>query len=266
MKRLKHILLLIILCLTSVCAKGIEHENIFRIHFGGIWQQDQYLSPLLYDGLSAGIGNEWWQAFSRHENWSHVGKVYLTGGYMRNTKRSNAIHFYDIRGGWGTDYAWKWPNIGIQLLVGPYLNAEFQLKSINNNVNKPYSFDIAIDAMAQVGIAYVFKAAHSSYRLRYIIHANVIGIDFMPDYWQSYYELSEGVKGNIRCSGMWNHRTLQHELTLDMQLPHSTWRFGIEHQYIEYGATHLWFSKEHVCAIVGICWHYETKHNKAYVL
>ena len=42
---------------------NVEHEDILTIQGGGMWLQDQYLSPLLYDGVSVGITNEWWQAF-----------------------------------------------------------------------------------------------------------------------------------------------------------------------------------------------------------
>lgn len=38
------------------------HEDVLTLRFGGMWQQDQYLSPLLYDGMEVGISNEWWQA------------------------------------------------------------------------------------------------------------------------------------------------------------------------------------------------------------
>ena len=42
---------------------GVEHENVLSIRYGGVWQQDQYLSPLLYSGQQIGLSNEWWQGF-----------------------------------------------------------------------------------------------------------------------------------------------------------------------------------------------------------
>jgi len=120
--------------------------------------------------------------------------------------------------------------------------------------------------MAHAGLRYVFKGKKTSYRLQYMLRANLIGVDFMPNYWESYYELTEGVKGDIRCAGMWNHRILQHELTLDMQFPHSTWRVGLVHEYDEYGQRNMMFSHEQVSAVVGTCFHYRIKPNKDYTI
>lgn len=272
MKRLVAILLLLV-CLFCR-AENVTHENILYARFGGIWQQDQYLSPLLYTGMSGGIGNEWWQPFSsdtrlgkqgKLDHWGHLGKVDLQFGMLYNPTKSNRIYAFGVQGGWGAYYTWQFPQAGVQILLGPYLNLDYAPRFIAGNVNKPYSMDIAIEAEAMGGISYSFRGKHSSYRLRYLIHANLIGIDFVPDYWQSYYELAEGVSGIVRCAGMWNHRYLRHELTLDMQFRHSTWRLGIKHEYLEYGQGDMWFSREQVSAVVGTCFQYKLKPNQSFV-
>ena len=61
--------------------------------------------------------------------------------------------------------------------------------------------------------------AYPSYRLHYLVRTNLIGFDYLPEYWQSYYEVTEGVPGMARCSGHWNHHTLRHELALDLHGP-----------------------------------------------
>ena len=132
---------------------------------------------------------------------------------------------------------------------------------IVNNVNKPYSMDIVAEIDAMAFVSYSFGGKKTSYRLRYLIRTNLIGVDFMPDYWQSYYEITEGIAGKIRCAGMWNHRYLNHELTLDMQFKHSTWRIGVRHEYLEYGEKSMWFSREQVSAVIGTCFRYRTKGN-----
>ena len=71
--------------------------------------------------------------------------------------------------------------------------------------------------------------------------------------------MSEGVLGDFRCAGMWNHRHLQHELTFDMQLKRSTWRVGIAHEYLESGEKGMMFSREMVSAVVGCVWQYKVK-------
>lgn len=313
---------------------NVEHEDILTIQGGGMWLQDQYLSPLLYDGVSVGITNEWWQAFHgkkreyknntsdrstlSYDNtsdtiflscgtisdrrtllcdtisdrstlggkkrlsldagesngkryigcWEHVGKVGIQVSGLENEPQSNKIYAIGVNAGWGAYYTWKWKitsrktNISrFQIGVGPYVAGDFMPRYIVNNVNKPYSMDIAAEIDAMAFVSYSFGGKKTSYRLRYLIRTNLIGIDFMPDYWQSYYEITEGIAGKTRCAGMWNHRYLNHELTLDMQFKHSTWRIGVRHEYLEYGEKSMWFSREQVSAVIGTCFRYRTKGN-----
>ena len=252
-------------------AENVEHENILHVNYGGMWQQDQYLSPLLYSGMRVGLGNEWWQPFrqesrlgrkGRLTNWVHTGRVDVSFGWLYNQPHSNGIYALGIQGGWGALYKWQFQQAGVQIWLGPYLDLDFMPRMILSNVNKPYSMDAAAQIEAMAGISYSFAGRKTSYRLRYTVRANVIGVDFMPDYWQSYYELTEGIDGIVRCAGMWNHRYLNHELTLDMQFLHSTWRVGVRHEYLEYGQSDMWFSREQISAVVGTCFRYKLKPNK----
>lgn len=235
---------------------GVEHEDILRIHVGGLWLQDRYLSPLRYTGMQVGLGNEWWQPFSRHPDWAHVGQVDLRFAWIYSSAKNNLVYQLHLNGGWGAYYAWNWSQPRIQILLGPYLNLDFAPRMHAREVNKPYSMDAAADVCALAGVSFCFAKGKVDFRLRYLIRANLIGIDFMPDYWESYYEMTEGVSGRVRCSGMWNHRLLRHELTLDIRCPHSTWRLGIAHAYLEYGAGDMSFSREQVEAVVGTCFRY----------
>lgn len=270
MKRVLYILLLLVGFLGISRAENVEHEDVLRISFGGGWMQDQYLSPLLYKGLRVGLGNEWWQPFVREtgkweekrSHWAHVGRLDAQFDWLNNPSKSNRIYALDIRGGWGAYYDWHFASYGLHILLGPYLDIDWCSKLIGSNVNKPYSMDAAIDMMAMAGVSYSLGGKKTSYRLRYLARANMIGVDYIPDYWQSYYEMSQGVLGEVRCSGMWNHRTLRHELTLDMQFPHSTWRVGIQHEYNEYGRKEMMFSHEQVSVVVGTVFGYKLRPNK----
>jgi len=267
----KLFILLFILLPIGLWAENVEHENILKIQYGGSWRQDQYLSPLLYQGMMVGFGNEWWQGFKQEgklgkedklDNWQHVGKINAQFDWTYNPVKSNVLYGVRIEGGWGAHYVWKWTEYGVQVLVGPYLSLDNTIKYHGRNVNKPISVDAALHTMVQGGVSYAFKGKKTSYRLRYIARANIIGVDFMPDYWQSYYELSEMVKGKVRCAGMWNHRMVQQELTLDLQFPHSTWRLGFVHEYDEYGEKDMMFSHEQVSMVVGTCFHYRIDPKK----
>ena len=270
-----YILLSIVALGIGAYAENVEHEDVLYLHYGGAWLQDQYLTPLLYRGQTIGIGNEWWQGFQQEsrlgrqgklDHWQHVGKIDLGFAWTYSPTKNNLIYQLGIQAGWGAHYVWKWQDKGVQLFLGPYLDVDGAIKLHGRYVNKPVSVDACIHAMAQTGVSYAFKGKKTSYRLRYLIAFNLIGVDWIPDYWQSYYEISEGIIGRVRCAGMWNDRLLKHELTLDMQFPHSTWRVGIRHQYHEYGEKNLWFSREQVEAVVGTCFRYRIKPNHDYTI
>lgn len=264
---------------------GIEHENIFTLRYGWLWQQDQYLSPLLYAGQQVGISNEWWQGFRkgtqqlRYANisnythsiksdfhrgsWKHIGKFHINFGWAYNASYSNLMYSLGINGGWGACYNWKWRNRGIELFLGPYVDLDWKNKLHSSHVNKPYSADLAINLCALGGTSWTFEANKMTFRLRYLVQMNLIGAEYMPDYWQSYYEMAEGVLGKIQFASVWNHRHLKHELTFDMQLWHSTWRIGFTHTYLEYGTKDLRFSNEEACVILGCIWNYRVNKAKS---
>lgn len=264
---------------------GNEHENIFTLRYGWLWQQDQYLSPLLYSGQQVGLSNEWWQGFrkgrrqlryanvSRYTHsikndfysgtWKHVGRLHADFGWTYNPNYSNLIYSLGISSGWGACYTWKWRNRGIELLLGPYADLDWKSKLHSANVNKPYSIDLAVNLCALGGVSWTFEANKMTFRLRYLAQMNLIGAEYIPDYWQSYYEMTEGVLGKIRPAGVWNHRHLKHELTFDMQLRHTTWRIGFAHTYLEYGMQNLRFSDEEASVILGCIWNYRVNKAKS---
>ncbi len=258
------IVTLLLLTIPPMGAQNVEHRDVLQVSFGGIWQQDQYLSPLMYQGLQAGISNEWWQDFN-HEHWSHVGSVAANFGWSHSQMQTNRLYQAQIQFGWGGYYHWDWKPQGWQVLVGPYLNIDIAPRYHVANVNKPFSIDLAADIMAMAGVSYGWKYRNTSYRVQYLVKANVIGVDWVPDYWESYYEISEGVMGQVRCSGVWNHRTLNQQIHLDMQFAHSTWRIGVRHEYKEYGIQNMMFSTEQVSAVIGCIFHYRLHPNKSLV-
>lgn len=237
--------------------ESVEHENILKIKVGTGYQLDTYLSPMGYSGMCYGLGNEWWQAF-RHApaNWAHVGRadIGLTNYYNRS--RTNRYLGVQLAAGWGAFYEWKWLDDRLRVHLGPYLDVYFSVREQASNVNKMVSFDAAIDVMAMSGISWSFYGKKTSYRLSYLIRTNLIGFDYLPEYWESYYEITQGVPGQPRCSGHWNHNTIKHQLSLDMQFPHSTWRIGAEHEWMNYGTKDLHFSNNEMRIVVGCLWKY----------
>lgn len=264
-------LALLILPVLMMAQEGVEHDNILKLKIGTGYQLDSYLSPLGYTGMQYGLGNEWWQPFRQDTrlgkqgkltNWSHVGRadVYVTNYYNRTAYTNNYIGV-QIAAGWGAYYEWKWLDDRLRVLAGPYLDAGLTVREHSKNVNKIVSLDLAIDVMAMGGISWSFYGKKTSYRLNYLLRTNLIGFDFLPEYWESYYEISQGVPGHPRCSGHWNHNTVKHELTLDMQFPHSTWRVGAEHELVNYGTTDLHFMRNQLSIVIGCRWKYRIHAN-----
>lgn len=268
MKHLRLIWIALLFPMLMMAEENVEHTDVLKVRFGWNKQLDTYLSPLAYDGMHIGIGNEWWQPFrqdtrlgktGRLDHWAHMGRLDIRGVMQTSAARNNRIYGFGVTGGWSAFYYWLWFDNRLKVLVGPYVEASFDTRFLSSNVNKPVSMDIAADVMAMSGLSWSFYGKKTSYRLNYLIRTNLIGFDFLPDYWQSYYELSEGVPGTTRCSGHWNHHTVKHELALDIQFPHSTWRVGAEHEYVNYGTKDLHFIRNQVSIVVGCIWNYRIK-------
>jgi len=273
-KRLVTIVVLVssglFVCSGMRASESTDHTNVLKVKGGWSYQLDTYLSPLAYHGWQIGIGNEWWQGFrqdtrlgqtGRLSNWAHVGRMEAEGLMHINTARSNMTYAVLINGGWGAFYCWQWMDNRLKVFLGPYIEAGLTIRYLNTNVNKPLSLDVAADVMAMSGLSWSFYGPKTSYRLNYQIRTNLVGFDYVPDYWESYYEISQGVEGVARCSGHWNHHTIKHELTLDMQFGHSTWRIGVAHDYLNYGTKDLHFIRNELNMVVGCIWHYRIKAN-----
>ena len=256
--------------MVSARESSYEHTDVFKLRAGGGYQLDTYLSSLGYTGWQVGLGNEWWQPFRQDsrlgktgklDRWGHVGRMDITGIGYTNDASSNNYYGIQLSGGWGAFYCLQWYDNRLKLHLGPYLDAGFTVRNQTVNVNKPVSFDVAIDVMGMAGISWSFYGRKTSYRIHYMLRTNLIGFDYLPEYWQSYYEVAEGVSGLARCSGHWNHNTLKHEMSIDIQFPHSTWRLGAEHELIRYYTDNQYFMRNQLCLVVGCIWQYKTQTN-----
>ncbi len=256
MKRLLHIILFVGFCTTIVAQEDIAcpmHENVLTVEYGGIWQNDEYLSPLLYNGHMVGIQHEWWTDFMV-EDWSHMGKIHITGAITDNNRAvRNMQYAIGVNGGWGAQYDFhRLMGIqGLHVFVGPYLHADFMGRSITSYTNKPYSMDMAVNIRLHAGVNYIIPCKRSAYRLKYTFMTDVMGVQFAPDYWQAYYEMLESMAGIVGFASFHNRQTLSHTLTLDMQFRRSTWRVGVRHEYLQYTMNNLHFSREQVCVVIG---------------
>ena len=286
---MKHYLTLIILLLTCVGMRAQEavsvaseassvgddiaaqRSDVFTVYYGGEWLWDSYLSPLLYDGWTAGLGNEWWTDFrhqsARQVRWRHVGSLLVSGGYTTQAQGMNTIGFFDIEAGWGAHPVWRL-NTGqtkgiesrhIELYGGAYLGAGVMMQRLLQHDAKTYSFDIGADLSLKAGMGYAFRCKKTAYRLVYEAEMNVLGAMWLPDYWESYYEISEKVNldGSVVCAHWGNRQHLKQLVALDFEFKHSSWRLGVRHEYLHYGDEKRYFARQQLSLAVGCIFDYK---------
>lgn len=250
----------------------VEHESVFKIGYGGTWNVDPYQSPLLYSGQEIRMGGEIAQPFRKIANtekggWAHMGRFSVTGSRAYTATKNNRTYGLGVEGGWSAYHHWDWqtgatPGLKdskLQVWLGPELNADIMARQQASEVNKPFSVDVGVDAMAMVGLSYTMYAQKTRYRMRYLLDINILGVEFMPDYWESYYEVYKNrLKGNIHCSGPWNRNRIRQEWCMDFGFKRSTWRLGVEHEWLRYGGKEMTWVRQQVGVVVGCVWQYRT--------
>lgn len=246
------------------------HEDIFRLSYSGLWQMDSYLSPMTMKGWQVEVGNEWWQRFRRYYRWHHMGQIQFVGGQATAPRGGNRTHNLGGSAGWGAHYVWEWPMLpsehlmssSWQVLMGPYLNFDLMTKELSKNVNKPYSFDVGLDIELMAGVQYRFRAGKTSYRIGYLVRYNILGLEWLPDYWSSYYEITEKVriKESIQPTYFVNRQHLNEQLTMDLSFPNTCWRLGIRHEYLHYGKADNPYARQSVSAVIGYLFNYSAWH------
>lgn len=256
------ILLISIVSLFSYAgAAGIEHEYSLWLSYGGKFQQDEYLSPLLYSGQAIGLSNRWQQAFRRDSDWTHTGEVYVSGALMLNRPKRNVIYNVGLQTGWGADYQFQrlMDVRGFNIALGPYLDLDYSGRFHGSNVNKPYSMDLGLSLCAQLGLSYRFSARRSSYRVRYSVMTSLLGVQYVPDYWESYYELSGSLGDGFAFASLHNKQSVRQTLAMDMQFRRSAWTIGIRHEYVHYEIHNIVMRREEVAVVIGTTFRYSTK-------
>lgn len=232
--------------------------DIFSIRGGYTWLTDEYLSALPYSGMTLNLKNEWWKLFNTENTaWQHNGNLNIVGAILYNQAGSNAITAFGANASWGAYYTYR-PINDIAILGGAFADADYMGRFISRSVNKPYSMDLAANLNLSAGAIYTFSCRKSNFRLQYLVSTPFLGCMFVPEQGQSYYEMLFSLDNTIHASSFHNKLGLKQELTFDMRFQHSTWRIGVEHQYLKYHANELNFSREHLNIIVGYMLNYRS--------
>lgn len=237
-----------------VSQKSEDTENILQLSAGWHQLKDTYLSSLPYHGYEINIENQWWNKYHTGNNLYHNGRI--RGKYASTSNnKSNAISLIEIEGGWGTYY--KYSRNGFSINIGPYMNTYLSAKQIAANYNKPANVDFAVDINAHLFADYKFKAKKTSYRLRYEAQINILGTNFAPDYWESYYGIDKKLQKNFFFTSWANKVNLSHGLYFDSQLLHSTWRIGFRHEYRNLQHQYQKYIENNISIVVGTVFNYQ---------
>ncbi|MBR1631571.1 MAG: hypothetical protein IJ680_06905, partial [Paludibacteraceae bacterium] len=156
--------------------------------------------------------------------------------------------------GWGAAYRMPAFARGLELWAGGVADADFMGKLIASSVNKPYSMDLAAGLNAAVWAGYTFPTrGRTVATLRYRVQVPVGGVMFVPEWGQAYYEMSLDLHLNriLHLSSLHNRVGLNQMLCVDLRLPRSSWRVGVEHEYLHYQANRMHFAREFVSVHVG---------------
>lgn len=250
-----------------------EHTNVLSIRYGAKYTMDEYFSPLLYTGHELAIRN--WTEQELATNWIHIGEVSLRGAKVTQSQKKNLIYELGLQAGWGAMWDWRYAYLGRKhirrtellengsewrILVGPYLQGDLEIRQISGNVNKPFSFDAALDLMAAGKVAYRIRKHRLTFGVEYGVRTNLLGGQWLPEYGTSYYEVTEGQVGrNIGFSWLGNRHLVQQEVVLEFAFRRSTWRVGMEHEYLSYGSAIQRYKRQYLGIVIGAKWKYKVK-------
>lgn len=246
----------IVVCLLLMASQAMAQKLIERnlmLGISGINQLETYLSPEKYQGTElrfvsqatretpldasqltkAGvkdIDTERWSRQITHD--AHIGTAH---------NRADNANF--LSGFYHFTYTWLYrlvdTKVGkgvFQLKVGPAADGMIGGVYSTRNGNNPAQLHLGANAAAALTAQYTFKDSDSRYgwqrclpvRISYEALLPVLGIQFSPNYGQSYYEIfSRGnYDHNVVCATPFNAPTLRQIVALDFNIGSGALRLG----------------------------------------
>lgn len=208
--------------LTGRAREGMResaHTTLFAI--GRTNHLDTYLSPLEYKGPQATFLLQTDRALRRNPNilyqtWAQAEFSYAHNPAKNAHDMGGSIH-YDV--GWGRqwkDVLWK----GLSLCIGGTTGATIGFLYNDRNGNNPAQARANAQLSALARADYRFKVKKQTLALHYQAQLPFLGMAFMPQYGQSYYNIFEQGNGdhNVVCTHPANALSLRQILTIDIPI------------------------------------------------
>ena len=198
------------------------HTTMFGM--GRAKHLDTYLTPMEYKGPQLSILSETHRTLRRNPHILFTtfinGELSYTDNPTQNAHDIGGSIRYDA--GWGRqwkDILWK----GLDLTAGGMAGGTIGFLYNDRNGNNPAQARANILASAFVRADYRFKIKKQALALHYQAQLPVVGMTFMPQYGQSYYDIFErgNYDHNIRFAHPGNTLSLRQLLTFEIPIRHS---------------------------------------------
>lgn len=211
---------ILLLVPLSMTAQQKETANLFAI--GHARTLDTYLSPEHYSGVEA--------RFIRQVSWLREGKHwarqltsqgFLTYTDTRSKDAKEIGGMYNFRFSWQRKFrpvALGSGTLDVRAGAGPEAYVGFLYN--DRNGNNPAQARLAGRLTPEVDLSYRFQLAHKPQTVRWNIAFPLLGLQFSPNYGQSYYEIftRDNYDHNVCLTWLGNAPTLTHRLTWSIPL------------------------------------------------
>ena len=207
--------------------RSSSHATLFGV--GRVNHLDTYLSPSEYKGPQLTFLHETFRTLRRNENVLFQtltqGEFSYTHNPAETAHEMGGAVRYDF--GWGRqwkDVLWKGLNLSAIGLAGGDLGFLYN----NRNGNNPAQAHVGLRLTAALRADYHFRIRRQRLALHYQAHLPLLGMAFMPQYGQSYYDIFDrgNFDRNIRCTHPGNALSMRQLFTVDIPIRHARLRLG----------------------------------------
>jgi hypothetical protein len=188
---------------------------------------DTYLSPLKYKGANMGVVYE----RMKMTGWANgnISAQHLFNIELADTKNptETATDYLGIMEyGYGLHYHFK-PVRKMQLLAGLQLDGLVGGIYNTRNGNNPATAKVHINLNLSGMAAYRIQIKKQPIRLRYQLNLSVLGLQFSPEYGQSYYEIELKTQSRlIHAASFRNQLAMKNTFSIELPLHFCTLRLS----------------------------------------
>ena len=232
------------------------NANSVGIGFSSI--ADPYLSPFEYIGMGVEYISESQKFYSQRDTLLSVNQTLsLNLGQAKHPTNINSMQYFG--GNYDVGYHYNWRLLkNFTCLLGGSWDIYLGGKYIARNVNNPFSLDLSTHLNISLSANYrfniqVFRWFNQDFRIEYGVKTPVSGCVFVPQQGESYYEIFSlsNYKDVFHFTAFHNERTIHQRINLDIPVKFTTFRIGLNHDFVQYKANDMVFHKNNLAVSIG---------------